>query len=98
MLPVAATYSVIFVKYVAASPTRLQSEIGATMDLAPFLVQLLILLLFAGALIGGPAYIFLDGAQDYQNTKLVTGGVDTIFGAYLASIFGKLFPKEIYDS
>lgn len=67
------------------------------MDLAPFMVQLVILLLFSVALIGVPIYIFLDGAQDYQNTKLVTGGIDTIFGGYLASIFGKLFPKEVYE-
>jgi hypothetical protein len=95
--PVAAVYSVMFVKYVTSNPEVRASEQGSLMALDAFMVQLGILLAFGLTLIGGTLVLFEQGQVAAENVKLFTGIVDTLFGGYMAAIFGKLFPSEILE-
>ena len=95
--PVAAVYSVMFVKYVAANAQVRQSEISESMSGGAFSIQLLILMAFGLALLGGTIFLFERAEFAADDVKLFTGMIDTLFGAYMASIFGKLFPNEILD-
>lgn len=93
--PVTAIYTTLFIRYVARFPTAAPSEVGARMDAAPFAVQLAVILFISALLIGGTLFLLLSGAFAPETAKAFSGTMDTLFGAYLAAIFGRLFPPEL---
>jgi hypothetical protein len=94
--PLAATYGLLFVKYLTIAPNQLESEYGRTVDAWPFAVQGMIVAMFCVVLIGASAFAIL-GSTDDALRALYPGLVETVFGAYLATIFGRLFPPEIVE-
>ncbi|NSZ02364.1 hypothetical protein G6M70_15015 [Agrobacterium tumefaciens] len=94
--PVSALYLTAFLNYVTGYPRGAPDEndpATGRIGLPSFLVQYFVILVFCVALIGGPIYVFNTGAFKFENVKLITGSIDTLFAGYLGIIFKRLFPQ-----
>lgn len=92
--PVAAVYSVMYYKYITANPNELESEKGKTIGKASSLTQSGVIGLFSLILVLSPIYFFL-GSGVIADANIFVGGLETVFGAFIARTFGLLFPSEI---
>lgn len=94
IFPLTATYALTFVRYVVANPVARKKERRMKFDTMPFLVQLFIILIFGASLLWMIWFLFKNEmvVGGYQNIKIATAFLQTMFGSYLALIFGTLFP------
>jgi len=94
LAPIAAVYAVTYHRYISVNPNELESEKGKTIGRASALTQSGIVFLFCLILILSPIYFF-PGPGVIDDASIFVGGVETIFGAFIARTFGLLFPSEI---
>lgn len=96
LAPITSVYAVLFVKYCGHATTKLASEeksVDPGFDIFAFLGLGFPIFLFPVALFGGLIVVF---QYDSGMTPAFTAGLDTIFGAFLATVFSALFPDELF--
>lgn len=89
--PLTALYFMAFLRYVVADPHF--SDPAAGPSNASFFVQLTVIIIFCTFLLPIGGFIFWSGQVDNDNISVLTGLIETLFGAYLATIFYSLFPE-----
>ncbi|MCA9458236.1 MAG: hypothetical protein KC587_16340 [Nitrospira sp.] len=97
LAPITSVYAVLFVKYCGHASTSLESEKPENdpgYDISAFFGLSLPVVLFLLALFGG---LFIIFNFDTSMMPAFTGGLDTIFGAFLATVFSSLFPDELFQ-
>lgn len=95
--PVTAIYVVAFVRYSTIRREELTDEYEQEFYISSFAVQYFVIALFSGSLVAGIIILFETGILRFQDIPIFTGGLDTIFGAYLAVIFHRLFPAKVFS-
>lgn len=96
--PITAVYVVAFIRYASLKPSEIDDEDGHSVPYGSFSVQYFVLILFVVSLVGGIVWLFESGMLRFEDIPLFTGGLETVFGAYLAIIFHKLFPASVFVS
>ena len=96
--PITAIYVVAFVRYSTLRGGDIEDEKDGKVQKSSFYIQLFIISIFSIFLVGGIIYFFETGSIMFKDISLFTGGLDTIFGAYLAIIFNRLFPTAAFVS
>lgn len=91
--PLTALYFMAFMRYVVLDAAPDQTKPGPTR--ASFLVQLTVIIIFCIFLLPIGGYVFWSGRVNNQNISVLTGLIETLFGAYLAAIFYTLFPEQL---
>lgn len=92
--PIAGFYAITYYRYIAVNPNEIASEVGRNIGKASALTQSGVIGLFCLVLILIPFYFF-PGPGVMEDAKIFVGGLETVFGAFLARTFGLLFPSEI---
>ncbi|MBM3603943.1 MAG: hypothetical protein FJX25_04110 [Alphaproteobacteria bacterium] len=90
--PLTALYFMAFMRYVVLDAPAADTSPGPSK--ASFLVQLSVIIIFCIFLLPIGGYVFWSGKIDNQNISVLTGLIETLFGAYLAVIFYTLFPEK----
>lgn len=91
--PLTSLYFTAFLRYVVGDDGS--SDAGQAIPRRSFNVQLAVICIFCIALLPVGGWLFQSGYIKYDNIAAFTGFVDTLFGAYLAVIFGSLFPETM---
>jgi hypothetical protein len=94
--PLTVTYAVTFFRYVVANRVVKEEERQEPVDFLPFSIMYGVTLLFCISLIGSIIYLFNNSqlVGGYENIKVVTSGLEVIFGVFLGLIFSSLFPLQ----
>lgn len=96
--PITVIYVVAFLRYASLNTNEINDEEGRSISPGSFTVQYFVLGLFVFCLVGGIIWLFETGALKFEDIPLFTSGLETVFGAYLAIIFHKLFPASVFVS
>ncbi|MES0038861.1 hypothetical protein NKJ74_26960 [Mesorhizobium sp. M0046] len=91
--PLTSLYFTAFLRYVVGDNGAADTE--PTVPQRSFRVQLVVICIFCITLVAGGGWLFQSGSIKYTNIAVFTGFIDTMFGAYLAVIFGSLFPETM---
>jgi hypothetical protein len=87
--PVSAVYVTAFLNYILNAPPGNDT---ALFPQSSFVVQYGLVVVFSIALLAIPGYILFSDHIPSDYAAVAAGGVDAIFGAYIALIFNRLFP------
>jgi hypothetical protein len=91
--PLTSLYFTAFLRYVVGDDGSGDSD--PTIPVRAFWVQFVVISIFGVALLPVGGWLFQSGYVKYSDISVFTGFVDTLFGAYLAVIFGSLFPENM---
>lgn len=91
---ISSLYGLTFLKYVTSNTDKIEPDANVVVEADAYRVQYFIVCLFSSFLFLGVVVLFIVGFN-YENIRVFSGAIDTLFGAYLLVIFDRLFPKEI---
>ena len=94
--PLTVTYAVTFFRYVVANRVVSADERAERVDILPFSIMYAVTLLFCASLFCSIVYLFNNpqAVGGYENIKLVTSGLEALFGVFLGLTFSSLFPMQ----
>ncbi|MER9494918.1 hypothetical protein NKI86_24175 [Mesorhizobium sp. M0320] len=91
--PLTSLYFAAFLRYTVGDDGS--NDTTHAIPRRSFYVQLVVICIFCIALLPIGGWLFNSGMIKYEDVAVFTGFVDTLFGAYLAMIFGSLFPETM---
>lgn len=92
--PIAGLYAITYYRYIAVNPTEIASEVGRQIGRASLLTQCGVIGIFSLILVMSPIFFF-PGPGVIDDATIFVGGLETVFGAFIARTFNLLFPSEL---